>query len=223
MPPADLWAVTMETGADLQIPGIHHVTAIAGDPVANANFYVGTLGLRLVKRTVNHDDEYTYHLYYGDGHGSPGTTITFFPWGDRGRPGRFGAGQTRTTAFFVPGASIDYWTRRLESHDVAFDGPSERFDETVLRFADPDGIEVELVAREGVHADHPCDGSPVPAAHQIRGIDGVTLVLADRDATGTFSRRRSPTHTPVKRTRAIATDRPRAGWPPSSTSSFGRT
>lgn len=159
-------------------PGIHHVTAIGGDPERNAAFYVDTLGLRLVKRTVNHDDTDTYHLYYGDGVGTPGTNVTFFPWTDAGRQGEFGAGQTRFTAFSIPADSVDYWADRLESRGVEYER-EERYDGTVLRFEDPDGIGLELVAHEGERPGEPWAEGPVPAAHQIRGFYGVALAVAD--------------------------------------------
>ncbi|WP_254763761.1 ring-cleaving dioxygenase [Natrinema marinum] len=157
-------------------PGLHHVTAIAGDPQDNADFYVGTLGLRLVKRTVNHDDTGTYHFYFGDGEGTPGTNITFFPWTDRGRDGRFGAGQTKTTAYAIPTDSVDYWRGRLESGGIDVEAAT-RFDETVLRFSDPDGIELELVATEAETAGTPWEDSSVPAKHQLRGFYAVTLAV----------------------------------------------
>ena len=163
-------------------PGIHHVTAIAGDPDENAAFYVGMLGLRMVKRTVNHDDPSSYHFYFGDAEGSPGTNVTFFPWTGDGRPGTFGTGQTRTISYLIPEGSVDFWTDRLTSEGVDYER-TERFDETVLRFADPDGIELELVA-----ADTPNDavtwaGSPVPETHQLRGFYGVTLAVAEHEPT----------------------------------------
>lgn len=165
-----------------ETPGLHHVTAIAGDPQRNADFYVGTLGLRLVKRTVNHDDPGTYHLYFGDGEGTPGTNITFFPWTDEGRPGQFGAGQTKTTAYRIPPGSVNYWRDRLESRDVAVD-VEDRFGETALRFEDPDGIGLELVATEGATDATPWTEAPVPTDHQLRGFHGVTLAVGSVDAT----------------------------------------
>jgi glyoxalase family protein len=162
--------------------GLHHVTAIAGDPQANADFYVGTLGLRMVKMTVNHDDPETYHFYFGDGEGTPGTTITFFPWTDDGRPGEFGAGQTKTTAYLIPEDSIDYWTDRLASEEIDYER-TERFDESVIRFSDPDGVELELVAADAPSNAVPRADSPVPETHQLRGIYGVTLAVADLDPT----------------------------------------
>ncbi|GGN95897.1 ring-cleaving dioxygenase [Haloarcula pellucida] len=190
--------------------GLHHVTAIAGDPQRNADFYVGTLGLRFVKKTVNHDDTGTYHFYFGDEEGTPGTTITFFPWTDRGRRGEFGAGQTQATAYLIPEDSVDYWTDRLESHDVAVER-TERFEsgersasesasaterrsadtqgakprtETVLQFDDPDGIGLELVATDAETEAVPWEDSPVPEEHQLRGLYSVTLAVESVDPTG---------------------------------------
>src|SRR5437667_3053059 len=113
-----------------EILGIHHVTAIAGDPQANIDFYTGLLGLRLVKLTVNFDDPTTYHLYYGDGIGHPGTILTFFPW-PGARKGRHGTGQLTHTAFAVPPGAMQYWAKRLAEHGVAFQGPLDRFGEQV--------------------------------------------------------------------------------------------
>jgi glyoxalase family protein len=163
-------------------PGIHHVTAIGGDPDRNAAFYVGTLGLRLVKRTVNHDDTDTYHLYYGDGVGTPGTNVTFFPWTDAGRQGEFGAGQTEVTAFSIPTDSVDYWADRLESRGVEYERET-RFGATAIRFEDPDGIGLELVAGDGERPGEPWAEGPVPVEHGIRGFHGVTLAVADAGPT----------------------------------------
>jgi glyoxalase family protein len=161
-----------------QTPGLHHVTAIVGDPQTNADFYVGTLGLRMVKRTVNHDDTGTYHFYFGDGEGTPGTNVTFFPWGEGGRQGTFGAGQTRTTAYLVPEASVDYWAERLARAGVEYDR-RQRFDEEVLRFTDPDGIGLALVAADAPSDAVPWAASPVPERHQLRGFHSVTLAVDD--------------------------------------------
>jgi len=161
--------------------GIHHVTAISGEPQRNVDFYVGLLGLRLVKKTVNFDDPGTYHLYYGDGAGSPGSIMTFFPWA--GAPqGRIGAGQLTVTSFSFPATSLGYWTERLVEFGVRFEKPENRFGETVLRFRDPDGLQLELVAspedgREG-WAD-----SPVPPEHAVKGFNHVTLLSTDPVAT----------------------------------------
>ena len=161
-------------------PGLHHVTAIAGDPQANADFYVETLGLRFVKRTVNHDDPQTYHFYFGDYEGTPGTNITFFPWSDSGRDGQFGAGQTRDTAYLIPPDSVDFWTDRLADEGVAVE-EAERFGDTVLRFSDPDGIGLELVASDHARDSDavPWPDGPVPEAHQLRGFHSVTLAVRE--------------------------------------------
>jgi len=161
-----------------ETPGLHHVTAIAGDPSRNAAFYVETLGLRFVKRTVNHDDVGTYHFYFGDGEGTPGTNITFFPWTDDGQQGEFGAGQTAATAYLIPEASLDFWERRLADADVAVERES-RFDETVLSFDDPDGITLELVAADAPSRATPWPDGPVPEQHQLRGFYSVTLAVAE--------------------------------------------
>ncbi len=130
------------------LEGIHHVTAMASDPQANVDFYTGVLGLRLVKRTVNFDDPGTYHLYYGDEVGHPGTILTFFPW-PGARRGVHGAGQATVTSFSVPEGSLGYWTQRLSSLGVAHEDPRPRFDEEVLTLLDPDGLRLELVAQAG--------------------------------------------------------------------------
>lgn len=162
--------------------GIHHVTAIAGDPQTNVDFYAGVLGLRLVKKTVNFDDPSTYHLYYGDGVGSPGSILTFFPW-PGARAGALGSGQTRTTAFAVPEGSLGFWRTRLEESLVRTD-EVERFGVPGLAFADPDGLRLEILA--SVQADDertPWNGADVPTEHAIRGFDGVTLLHADPGPT----------------------------------------
>src|SRR5690348_6431559 len=118
--------------------GIHHVTAIAGDPQRNVDFYAGALGLRLVKRTVNFDDPGTHHLYFGDELGRPGSILTFFAWPD-GLRGRQGTGQTAAIALAVPPESISYWVGRLVAHGVAYTGPERRFGQAAIAFNDPDG------------------------------------------------------------------------------------
>jgi glyoxalase family protein len=156
------------------IPGLHHVTAIAGDPQANVDFYAGVLGLRLVKRTVNFEDPNTYHLYFGDCAGRPGTLLTFFPWPGASR-GQRGAGQATATAFAVPERSLSYWADRLAAAGAPLDRPVRRFGEEVLALDDPDGLRLELVERTGATPDGPLDHGDVPAEHAIRGLAGVTL------------------------------------------------
>ena len=174
---------TVTRGMPSDIPGIHHVTAIADDPGRNLDFYTDTLGLRLVKQSVNQDDVSVYHLFYGDHRGSPGTSMTFFPYVGAS-PGRVGTGQVATTQFMIPATAVEYWRDRLEAAAVDVEDPIERFGETVLPFTDPDGLQVELVGVSDPPAGDPPDG-PVPAEHAIRGFYGVTLRLDD--ARGTAS------------------------------------
>lgn len=153
-------------------PGIHHVTGIVRDARKNVTFYRDVLGLRLVKQTVNFNDKFTRHLFYGDETGSPGTVLTFFPYPaeDDGRPGQ---PQISSVALTIPPDSIAYWQERLSKHDIAVAEPVDRFDETVLRCSGPDGTQLEFVTGES-DVDPWVDGT-VPARHAIRGIDGVTL------------------------------------------------
>lgn len=164
-------------------PGIHHVTCIAGDPQRNIDFWVETLGLRLVKRSINQDDPSTYHLFYADTRGTPGTSMTFFPWPDLPQ-GKVGTGQVSRTAFRVPTGSLDYWESRFDDVGVSYADRVDRFDECVLRFKDPDGLPVELVETE-TPAEDPTEPWPafVPGEHAIRGFHSVTLWLADPHQT----------------------------------------
>ena len=156
------------------ILGIHHVTAIADDPQSNIDFYTGVLGLRLVKLTVNFDDPRSYHLYYGDELGHPGTILTFFAWPGVPR-GRQGTGQVTVTSFSIPQGSVDYWIERLSQQGVSSAGPASRFDETVLSLQDPDGLALELVAHPQAQLRPGWKEGPVPAEHTIRGVHTVTL------------------------------------------------
>jgi glyoxalase family protein len=165
-----------------QLPGIHHITAIAGDPQANIDFYAGVLGLRLVKLTINFDDPGTYHLYYGDGAGHPGTIITFFPWPKAPR-GRKGAGQVTATAFAVPKGSLAFWADRLKVLELPFTGPFERFGEQALSLHDPDGLGIELIEAASVPAGHAWTGGPVPVDHAIHGFHSATLTVEGYERT----------------------------------------
>src|SRR5579862_323243 len=156
------------------ILGLHHVTAIAGDPQLNIDFYGGVLGLRLVKLTVNYDDPTTYHLYYGDGQGHPGTILTFFPWPGAAR-GRIGTGQATDTAFAVPEGALDYWRARLRDHHVEHKDAHSAVDERALAFLDPDGLQLELVSVPDANPDRAWDHGPVPVEFGIRGFHHVTL------------------------------------------------
>jgi glyoxalase family protein len=167
---------------DKQILGIHHVTAIAGDPQTNLDFYAGVLGLRLVKLTVNFDDPGTYHLYYGDGVGHPGTILTFFPWPDAPR-GRHGTGQVTETSFAIPETAIDFWIERLTGHRIPFKGPFDRFGERVISMSDPDGLTIELIAAKTTRNDRAYHAGPVPLEFAIRGFHSATLMQADHRKT----------------------------------------
>lgn len=162
--------------------GLHHVTSISSDPQRNVDFYTDVLGLRLVKRTVNFDDKYTYHLYYGDEVGTPGTVLTFFPF-EGGHQGRVGRGQTNATAFVIPQDSVDYWVDRLKERDVDVDTPHIRFDETVVPFRDHDGQLLELVT--GTSDIEPWADGPIPANKSIRGFHSVTLDSLNPEQTST--------------------------------------
>ncbi len=165
--------------------GIHHITAIAGEPQRNLDFYAGTLGLRLVKLTVNFDDPATYHLYYGDELGHPGSLLTFFPW-PRGQRGRQGTGQAGTVALAIPPASLGFWIERLLSHNLKYNGPARRFDEQVLSLTDPDGLLLELVATPLTAGIAPWGDGPVVPEHAIRGLHGTTLWEDGETGTADF-------------------------------------
>ena len=165
-------------------PGIHHVTAIASDPQQNLDFYAGVLGMRLVKRTVNFDDPTTYHFYFGDGAGTPGSILTFFPW-PGSRRGRQGAGQAVVTAFAIVPGSVGFWIERFIRHRVEFEHPKARFDEErVISFRDPDGMLCELVAHPLVESAAGWETTAVPREHSIRGVYSVTLWQESCDLTG---------------------------------------
>ncbi|SFR96700.1 glyoxalase family protein [Halomicrobium zhouii] len=169
--------------ASTPTPGIHHVTCIAGDPQRNLDFWVETLGLRLVKRSINQDDPGTYHFFFADAEGNPGTSMTFFPWENQSG-GKVGSGQVSRTAFRVPEGSLDYWEARFDDYGVDYDERVERFGETVLPFRDPDGLPVELVAVEIPEDDPTVPWTEfVPEDYAIHGFHSVTLWLADPGPT----------------------------------------
>ncbi|MFA6916878.1 MAG: ring-cleaving dioxygenase [Parachlamydiales bacterium] len=155
------------------ITGLHHITAIAYDAQKNVDFYAGILGLRLVKKTINFDAPDVYHIYYGNENGSPGTILTFFPFPGITQ-GRKGKGQLTVTSFSIPENSIDYWTKRLTKFNIKFQGPSQRFNETVIAFEDHDGLGLELVANSQDQRPGFTYGN-IPSNHAIRGFHGITL------------------------------------------------
>ncbi|OLD09393.1 MAG: ring-cleaving dioxygenase [Crenarchaeota archaeon 13_1_40CM_3_52_4] len=154
--------------------GLHHVTAISSDPQKTVDFYTKILGLRLIKLTVNYDDSSTYHVYFGDEIGHPGSVLTFFPWPGQPR-GRKGAGQATATSFSIPQESIPFWQDRLKSHRVSQEATQKRFGETVLSFEDQDGQGLELVVNKEVEGRTGWTHGPVPREHAIRGFHSVTL------------------------------------------------
>jgi glyoxalase family protein len=174
----------MTTAADVQ--GIHHVTSIAADPQRNIDFYAKILGLRLVKITVNFDDPTTYHLYYGDELGRPGTILTFFPWSNAPK-GRRGNGQVVATSFLIPENATDYWIDRFKHEGIGFTNPSTRFgdEEQVITFYDPDGLELELVAHKSAkyRNNNIWKNGPIPSKYAIRGFYSVTLAVEGYERT----------------------------------------
>ena len=167
---------------NLSINGLHHVTAIASDPQRNLDFYVGLLGLRFVKRTVNFDDPGTYHFYFGDARGTPGTILTFFLW-PGARRGIRGTGQIEATAFAIPPESVEYWLDRFKEHHVPAERTSARFGEEVIRFADPDGLLIELSASISIAGVEPWSDSTVPVEHSLRGFHSVSAALEGYEHT----------------------------------------
>jgi len=164
--------------ADDRSSGIHHITAIASNPQRTLDFYTQVIGLRLVKLTVNFDDPGTYHFYFGDEIGSPGTILTFFPW-PHVPQGEIGTGQVTTIAFEVPAPSLEFWSKRLRDRAVDIAGVEDRFGEEVVRFRDPDGLRLELVGLSRA-ADRPVVASgEIPRDHALRGFHSATL--SERD------------------------------------------
>jgi glyoxalase family protein len=164
------------------IDGLHHVTALCGDPQRNFDFYTGVLGLRLVKKTVNFDDPLAYHLYYSDGAGTPGSVITFFP--SPGLPnGRDGTGQVGATAFAAKESALPYWEKRLNEKGIEYRGPMQRFNEVYIEFPDPDGLPLEIVVADQSQAFQTWSKAPVPADMQLCGLHSVTLAEGGYELT----------------------------------------
>ncbi len=169
------------------VTGLHHVTAIAGPAQENLDFYVGVMGLRLVKRSVNQDDPGTYHLFYADAEGHPGTDLTFFPWREL-PPARKGYGLGVEISFAVRPGTLDYWGTRLKRYGTTTTGKVSRFGQQTLQLVDPHGLHIGLV--ESAEATRrtftPWDASPVPADSQILGLEGVRLWERDLESTAEF-------------------------------------
>lgn len=160
--------------------GIHHITAIVGHPQENVDFYAGVLGLRLVKKTINFDDPGTYHLYFGDEAGKPGTIITFFPWANAYQ-GKIGDGQVGVTSYVVPAGALTFWEQRLEKFKVAFT-KTKRFGEEYIQFNDPHGLQLEIVEREEGESNTWTFGGVTPEV-AIKGFGGATLYSSQPDKT----------------------------------------
>src|SRR5262249_54305612 len=166
----------------VKLRGIHHITAIASDPQANVDFYTQLLGLRFAKRTVNFDDPSTYHLYYGDRTGRPGTAITFFAW-PGARRGTRGTGQVIAVSFAVPKSSLEYWKARFDEHHVFSEALPARFDQSAIRFGDPDGLMLELIESaqlDGVDLKYESD---VPKKFAIHGFHAPTFEVRQAKRT----------------------------------------
>ncbi|MFJ7975512.1 ring-cleaving dioxygenase [Peribacillus sp. NPDC096379] len=163
-----------------QTTGIHHITAIVGNPQENVDFYAGVLGLRMVKKTVNFDDPGTYHLYFGDDAGSPGSIITFFPW-PNAYQGRLGSGQVGITSYVVPEKTLGFWEERLTKFKITFEKHT-RFGEEYLELHDPHGLNVELVARKAGKNSRWSFGG-VPTDKAIKGFGGAVLLSASPEKT----------------------------------------
>jgi len=169
----------------LPVKGIHHITAIAGDPQRNLDFYAGILGMRFLKKTVNFDDPGTYHFYYGDGTGTPGSILTFFPWPGNPPRGTAGTGQAVGIAFSVAPSALWFWQDRLLAFGIAVTGPHDRAGNQAIAFEDPDGMKLELVAA----ADDRRSGwqsEAIPADYAIKGFYAVTLALESVEQTASL-------------------------------------
>ena len=166
----------------MKLRGIHHITAIAGDPQRNVDFYTHVLGLRFAKRTVNFDDPSTYHLYYGDRTGRPGTAITFFAW-PGARRGTRGTGQVNATSFAIPQNTIEFWKSRFSDHHVFCEELPPRFGAAALRFSDPDGLLLELIESAQLDDVDLKFESEVPKKFAIHGFHAPTLEVQQLQST----------------------------------------
>jgi glyoxalase family protein len=168
-----------------KITGIHHITAIAGNAKSNLDFYTRVLGLRMVKRTVNFDDPGTYHFYYGNEHGTPGTILTFFPWeGIAG--GRTGTGMATEIGYSVNKDSLPFWADRFRELNVSQGATAERMGEVYLPFRDPDGLNISLIGSNDADDRQPWSTPEVPAVVGTKGFHSVTLTLREIGPTASI-------------------------------------
>lgn len=167
------------------VNGLHHITAISGNAQENVDFYAGVLGMRLVKKSVNQDDPGTYHLFYADAAGTPGSDLTFFPW-EQMAPPLTGHGLAVEVELEVPGGSLAFWGERLGKYGATFSKMEKRFGNDVLPLVDPHGMRLTLVANETKRSFEPWPGSSVPAERQVRGLYGARLWERDVAETAAF-------------------------------------
>lgn len=165
-----------------KILGLHHITAIAGKAQRNYDFYTSVLGLRLVKKTVNFDDPETYHFYFGNERGDPGTILTFFPW-ENVKQGKLGTGMATEIGFSVPPESFDFWVDRFHKKNIRHELPIEKFDEMSMIFWDPDGLKIKLTAPMHPDPRHVWRTAEIPGENAIKGFHGVSLLLKDAGPT----------------------------------------
>jgi glyoxalase family protein len=171
----------------MAVNGLHHITAISGPAQENVDFYAGILGMRLVKKSVNQDDPGTYHLFYADAEGRPGTDLTFFPWAQMAPP-RDGYGRAMEVGLEVPSGSLTYWRTRLQKYGTAAGEIETRFGEQVLPLVDPHGLRLALVEAERNPRREftPWDRSAVPVERQVRGLYGAQVWERDAKETAEF-------------------------------------
>ena len=169
------------------VRGLHHVTAIAGPAQENVDFYAGVLGMRLVKKSVNQDDPGTYHLFYADGEGHPGTDLTFFPWAQMA-PAKEGWGLSSEVSLAVPPGSLGFWSSRLQRFDITVGTAEVRFGQHALPLKDPHGLRVALIesADSLARAFTAWERSPIPVEYQIRGLESARMVERDLVVTRSF-------------------------------------
>lgn len=167
-----------------EILGIHHITAIAGNAKKNYDFYTRILGLRLIKKTVNFDDPHTYHFYYGDEKGNPGSILTFFPW-EGITAGRRGTKQVTEIGYSVPKGSLDFWQKRFEQHNVIYNKPAEKFGERYLTFLDPDGLKFELTEANTPDERPQWVTNEIGKENAVHGFHHITITTNKMEGTAT--------------------------------------
>jgi glyoxalase family protein len=168
-----------------RVNGLHHITAIAGPAQENLDFYAGVLGMRLVKRSVNQDDPTTFHLFYADAEGHPGSDLTFFPWAQMAPP-RPGYGLAMEVGLEVPQGTLEFWGQRLQHYGTHPGAVQTRFGQRVIAFTDPHGLNLALVEAPAGRPFTPWDASPVPQPQQIRGLHGAQIWERNASATRAF-------------------------------------